>query len=212
MLLLKRLLFHISHYTQTIGSSRISGASRGLKNVVLEGKNSIPNGCNFSGKVNIGYATTLGYNNVLHGEINIGKYCQVGFDVAMHASNHPSKYMTTYINKNLFSGELRSLKEQKKIQIGNDVWIGHNAIIVGNVSIGNGVIIAAGAVVTKDIPAYSVVAGVPAKIIKKRFSAEIIDELEELQWWNKTEDELEKIKPLFFKDLSLSKSIYDGEK
>ena len=91
----------------------LSGFSRGLQNVVFEGKNAVPDRCNFSGKISLGYATTLGYNNFLHGNIIIGKYCQLGADVAIHTTNHPTSYLTTYINQNLFNGELKSLKEVK---------------------------------------------------------------------------------------------------
>lgn len=187
----------------------LSGYSRGIQNVNFEGKNAVPDRCNFSGKIKLGYGTTLGYNNFLHGNITIGKYCQLGADVAIHTTNHPTSYLTTYINKNLFEGELKELKEEKKVVIGNDVWIGHNVIIVGNVSIGNGAVLAAGSVVTKDVAPYTIVGGVPAKVIKKRFSDSIINEIEALQWWNKTEDELEKIKPLFFKDFLNRNSIYE---
>jgi acetyltransferase-like isoleucine patch superfamily enzyme len=187
----------------------ISGYSRGLQNVTFEGKNRIPDRCNFSGKINIGYATTLGYNNFFHGDIIIGKYCQIGADVAIHTTNHPTKYLSTYINKNLFDGELSQLKEVKKATIGHDVWIGHNAIIVGNVSVGNGAVIASGSVVTKDVPPYSIVVGVPAAPLRKRFSDAVIEEIEALKWWNMSKEELEKHKPLFFKDLSRSVSIYD---
>ena len=134
----------------------LSGFSRGLQNVVFEGKNAVPDRCNFSGKISLGYATTLGYNNFLHGNIIIGKYCQLGADVAIHTTNHPTSYLTTYINQNLFNGELKSLKEVKKVIIGHDVWIGHNVIVVGNVTIGNGAVLAAGSVVTKDVAPYAI--------------------------------------------------------
>jgi len=187
----------------------LSGFSRGLQNVTFEGKNAVPDGCNFSGKIKIGYATTLGYRNLLGGTISIGKYCQLGVDVALHATNHPISYMTTYINKNLFDGELKSLKQENVIAIGHDVWLGHGVVIVGNVTVGNGAIIAAGSVITKDVEPYAIVAGVPAKEIRKRFSDTIIQEIETLQWWDKSEQELEKIKPLFFKDFSNRHSIYE---
>ena len=187
----------------------LTGFSRGLQNATFEGKNIVPGQCNFSGTIKIGYATTLGVNNLLGGNISIGKYCQLGADVAIHATDHPVNYMTTYINKSLFSGELSKLKTIKKITIGNDVWVGHNVIIVGNVTVGNGAIIAAGSVVTKDVPPYSIVGGVPAKIIKKRFSDTIIQEIESLQWWDLSEEKLEKIKPLFFKNFENSQSIYN---
>lgn len=72
----------------------------------------------------------------------------------------------------------------ERINIGNDVWIGTNASILSGVTIGNGVVIGAGSVVTKDVPNYAIVAGSPARIIKYRFSEEIIQLLNEVCWWD----------------------------
>lgn len=206
---IKKILLYFLNTVEVKENIMLSGFSRGIQNVKFEGKNAVPDRCNFSGKIKIGYGTTLGYNNFFAGDITIGKYCQIGSDVAIHASNHPIHYLSTYINKNIFDGELKSLKDEKKVIIGNDVWIGHNVIIVGNVNVGNGAILAAGSVITKDVLPYSIVGGVPAKIIKKRFSDNIIQEIEKLQWWNYPESELEKIKPLFFKDFENKNSIYE---
>lgn len=206
---IKKILLYFLNTIDEKENVTISGFSRGLQNVSFAGKNAVPDRCNFSGKIKIGYATTLGYNNLLGGSITIGKYCQLGADIALHATNHPMNYMTTYINKNLFNGELKSLKQENKITIGNDVWMGHGVIVVGNVTIGNGAILAAGSVVTKNVAPYAVVAGVPAKEVKKRFSQAIIQEIEALHWWDLSEQELEKIKPLFFKDFTNRHSIYD---
>jgi virginiamycin A acetyltransferase len=206
---IKKILLYFLNAPDVRENVKLSGFSRGLQNVTFEGKNAVPDRCNFSGKIHIGYATTLGYNNLLGGNITIGKYCQLGVDVAIHATNHPIHHLTTYINSNLFDGELKQFKEENTITIGHDVWLGHNVIIVGNVTIGNGAILAAGSVVTKDVEPYSIVAGVPAKPLKKRFSEKVISEIEELQWWNLPEAELAKIKPLFFKNLEDANSIYD---
>lgn len=182
----------------------------GYQNVFYEGCNGVPARCQFIGtNICIGYKSTLGYNNLLSGAITIGKYCQLGSDVAFHASNHPMSYMTTYVNKSLFDGALKQLKEDKKITLGNDVWVGHGVIILGNVNVGNGAILAAGSVITKDVEPYTIVAGVPAKTVRKRFSALIVQEIEDLKWWDKSEKELEELKPLFFKNFTDKKSIYE---
>ena len=93
----------------------------------------------------------------------------------MYSSNHASK-----LNQPKF---LQSDFNPKSI-IGNDVWLGRNVIVTNGSNIGNGVIAAAGAVITKDIPDYAVVAGVPAKIIRYRFSEEQIQKLNEIKWWD----------------------------
>lgn len=188
----------------------IDSTTSGFMNVNFEGDNGIPEKCEFLGnEITIGYRTTLGRNNLLSGNIKIGKYCQLGANVALHASNHPISYMSTYINKNMFNGELKNLKKENNITIGNDVWIGHGVIIVGNVTVGNGAILAAGAVITKDVSPYTIVGGIPSKELKKRFSESVMLELEALKWWDLQDEELTKIKPLFFKNFSKANSLYD---
>ena len=79
--------------------------------------------------------------------------------------------------------------------IGNDVWIGYEAVIMAGVHIGNGAIIAARAVVTKDVPPYTIVGGVPARPIRKRFEEETIRKLETLQWWDWSAEKIQKCLP-----------------
>lgn len=177
-------------------------------NAIYEGENAVPEGCSFSGKIKLGFRTTLGINNMFFGNVIVGKYCQIGANIAFHATNHPTNHMTTYINERLFGG-LKELKTQKEIEIGNDVWIGHGVIILSGVKIGNGAIIGAGSIITKDVDSYSIVVGNPAKFIRKRFPDPIIQEIEALQWWNLSDSELEKIKPLFFKNFETANSIYE---
>ena len=76
------------------------------------------------------------------------------------------------------------------IVVGNDVWIGYEAVVLSGVTIGDGAIIGTRAVVTKDVPPYTIVGGIPAKPIRKRFSDEVISRLLELQWWNWSENRI----------------------
>lgn len=80
----------------------------------------------------------------------------------------------------------------EKLIIGNDVWIGYNAIILSGVKIGDGAIVATGAVVTKDVKPYEIVGGIPAKVIRKRFSDEVIIKLQKMKWWNWSVDKIKR--------------------
>ena len=88
-------------------------------------------------------------------------------------------------------------ESDKPIVIGNGAWIGMRCLILDGVTIGDGAIVAAGAVVTKDVPPYAIVGGVPAKVLKYRFSQEIIDRLLEIKWWNLPDEEITRVKDMF---------------
>lgn len=125
----------------------------------------------------------------------IGRYCSFAQNVYIFNGNHPlkNKSMHPFFYNPKFKYVDRDMIPRKKLIIGNDVWIGFNAIILPSVSkIGNGAVIGAGSVVTKDVPPFAVVAGNPAKIIKFRFSESKIQEITKSAWWNKNINELEK--------------------
>ena len=133
----------------------------------------------------------------------IGKFCQIGRNVEfiMNGANHQMNAVSTYPFY-IFQGWEQNppLKNDLPYKgdtiIGNDVWIGQNVTFLPGVHVGNGCIIGANAVVASNIPAYCVVAGNPAKIIKKRFDDEMIELLEKLKWWDRTPNEIQKIIPL----------------
>ena len=136
---------------------------------------------------------------------NIGAYCSIGPNFfcgwGLHATNglstSPTFYSTNSYNGLSFAKQDK-IMERKIIVIGNDVFIGSNVTVLDGVSIGNGAIIAAGAVVTNDIPAYAIVGGVPAKIIKYRFTDDEIAALQKIQWWNWDNDRLKDVEKYFF--------------
>lgn len=206
---IKKIIYYYLNTAYTKNGISVKGEVKGLKNVDFEGNNAVLNASNFNGKIKVGYATTFSTYNLIHGDIEIGKYCQFGPGASINTYNHPKKHITTYINKRLLNGNMAKYKTCKKTIISNDVWVGKDAIILGGIKIGNGAVIAAGSVVTKNVQDYQIVGGVPAKVIKSRFSETIINELLELQWWNKSENEIEKLKPLFEKDLTKVSSIYE---
>jgi len=122
----------------------------------------------------------------------IGKFCAIaeGIKFVMNGANHRMDGITTY-PFNIFAGgweEFTPTIEQLPFKgdtvIGNDVWIGQNVTIMPGIKVGDGAIIATGSVVTKDVSPYTIVGGNPARVIKKRFSEEIIELLLELKWWD----------------------------
>lgn len=136
--------------------------------------------------------------------VKIGNFCSLGQNITIINTLHPSKdfvsthpafYSTgkqagkSFALKDTFSEH--SLIEGRKVIIGNDVWIGSNATLMGGIKIGDGAIVGANSLVTKDIPPYAIVGGVPAKVIRYRFTPEQIEKIEKVQWWDKDDEWLE---------------------
>jgi virginiamycin A acetyltransferase len=144
-------------------------------------------------------------NNVLyHYPINkdrliIGKYCSIACrsKFIFTSANHSKQSLSTYPFPIFFDEWSLNVADITKawdnkgdIVIGNDVWIGYEAVILSGVKIGDGAIIGTRAVVTKDVPPYAIVGGVPARVIKKRFDEKVICKLMEIQWWNWDEEKV----------------------
>ena len=138
-------------------------------------------------------------NNVLyhypinHEQLVIGRFCSIacGAKFLFNSANHTLRSLSTYIFPVLFEEwglDVARIPEawdnRGDIVIGNDVWIGYEAVILAGVTIGDGAIVAARAVVTKDVPPYTIVGGVPARPIRKRFPDAEIAQLLELKWWD----------------------------
>lgn len=129
----------------------------------------------------------------------IGKFCSIAANVRINALEHPVERLTShkvsYRPNEYFKflgvdQDFRARRQEKRVTIGHDVWIGHGAVIMPGVTIGNGAVIGANAVVTRDVPDYMIAAGVPAKILKPRFSPEIAARISVSQWWDWPEDRL----------------------
>ena len=146
-------------------------------------------------------------NNVLYhypingDKLKIGKFCSIacGARFLFNSANHTMTSLSTYPFPIFFEEwglptDCASIAEawdnHGSITIGNDVWIGYEAVILSGVTIGDGAIIGARAVVTRDIPPYTIAAGVPAKPIRRRFDVETIARLEELRWWDWEEEKI----------------------
>ena len=138
-------------------------------------------------------------NNVLyHYPINrerlvIGKFCSIacGAKFLFNSANHTLRSLSTYIFPVLFEEwglDVERIPEawdnRGDIVIGNDVWIGYEAVVLAGVTIGDGAVIGTRAVVTRDVPPYTIVGGVPAKLIRTRFPEKTIQQLLELRWWD----------------------------
>jgi acetyltransferase-like isoleucine patch superfamily enzyme len=143
--------------------------------------------------------------------VNIGNFCSFAPGVLLLAHvDHRTDLASTYPLKTLFLNSRQSNFDphwtnqdaisRGGITIGHDVWIGQNAIILSGVSIGNGAIIGAGTVVTKNIPPYAIVVGNPGKVVKYRFSEDIIRKLQRLEWWNFSDNTIEELIPYFYED------------
>lgn len=136
---------------------------------------------------NIGKYTSVGRYSKIRNSV-IGRFCSISWDTTIGANSHPIHKLTTHsfpYNKQFGIAEaVVKDKKEETVCIGNDVWIGANSVILSGIHIGDGAIIGAGAVVTKDVPPYAVVGGVPAKVIKFRFDKEKQEILTKLKWWN----------------------------
>jgi acetyltransferase-like isoleucine patch superfamily enzyme len=150
----------------------------------------------------IGRYSAVGYQSELI-NCQVGSFCSIASNAYLGGAEHPLFWVSTspVFQAVSHSGPqkrfaLLPLPKAKTTIIGNDVWIGHRAIVKAGCVIGDGAVIGAGAVVTKDVPPYAIVGGVPAKVIKMRFSDAVINKLLEIRWWSFTEDQLRIIGPL----------------
>ena len=140
--------------------------------------------------VEIGDYSYCSSGTILFSGTKIGKYCSIGYNVQISCPVHPVHFISTspviYRNERISTycpwphNDILS-----PVTVGNDVWIGSNVVILQGTNIGDGAIIAAGAVVTKDVPSFSIVGGVPARIIGKRFDQDMQHKIEISEWWQK---------------------------
>lgn len=157
--------------------------------------------------VQLGKYSRIGINCKVT-DANIGNFTAIGQDTIIGLGSHPTNYLTSHSifykrgswgwHEDDWIAPIDFAKK-KHIEIGNDVWIGRRCLILDGVNIGDGAIVAAGAVVTKDIPPFAIVGGVPAKVIKIKYTQEMVEKLEQLKWWNLSDEEITKIIDLFHK-------------
>jgi virginiamycin A acetyltransferase len=158
--------------------------------------------------IEIGYGTAgwIDLNKFARGTV-FGNYCGISHDICRFNANHPPKYFTTHalLFNPLFGCTTEDVLPRTRLIVGHDVWIGLNSIILPSVnSIGNGAIIAAGSVVTKNVERYTIVGGNPAKLISHRFTPAVIERLEQSKWWLLSKEDLVKNKETFEKIVNFS--------
>lgn len=142
-------------------------------------------------EVELGNFTYIAENTSIS-KTSIGKFCSIGPNCKIGLGKHPSNtfvsthpiFFSTLKQAQISFADKSYFEEFENITIGNDVWLGANVIVIDGVNISDGVIVAASSVVTKDIPPYAIVGGVPAKIIKYRFKEDEIVNLLKIKWWD----------------------------
>lgn len=172
----------------SVGENSSVGDDTVLFNTVIGDRVAI-NRRNLFHSSQVGRFTYTGVNTVVK-RARIGMFCSISWNVSIGGKDHDMTRVTTnskwWFHK-LDSGvsiAMNEYDESGDCVIGNDVWISANAVILRDVVIGHGAVIGAGAVVTKDVEPYSIVTGVPARLVRKRFSDEVIASLLDIAWWD----------------------------
>lgn len=152
-----------------------------------------------------GVINVIQFDNNSNGNLRIGHFCSIAPEVSFVIDGeHNYKYVSTYPFKQRYLDGQDVSESKGNIDVGDDVWIGYRATILSGVSIGQGSIIAAGAVVVSDVLPYTIVGGVPAKIIGKRFEDDVIDEMMKLDYSELSNNKISIISDLLYKKVTVN--------
>ena len=160
-------------------------------------------GCEIGHSVAIGSYSYLSQRCIIGSGV-VGSFCSIGYDCQIGMPEHPLERISTspftYGRRNIFDHPPSWEDFPVPPEIGNDVWIGSRAIVLQRVRIGHGAVVAAGAVVTQDVAPYTIVGGVPARILRKRFDDDVIRSLADWQWWDQVDREPQVVAAMFAAD------------
>jgi len=139
-----------------------------------------------NGHHNFGAYTYMRSGGELYGNTTVGRFCSIGQNViiGLERNKHPTNWLSTSLFSKNIEKNYESIAANGTTIIGNDCWIGRDVVIMSGVTIGDGAIVGAKALVTCDVPPYAIFAGIPAKLIKYRFSDELIERVRKTYWWD----------------------------
>lgn len=139
--------------------------------------------------------------------VTVGKYCAIGDGVRVVTSNHEVNRANMQINLQRRLGFPPLIASRGPVTIGNNVWIGDAAILLSGVTVGDGSVIGAGSVVTRSVPPFSIAAGAPARVLRRRFDDQVVERLTTLSWWDWPEERIEANRELFEADLASDSAL-----
>lgn len=218
--MIKNIMVSLIHKWKNKNRCRFTKSSIINAECSFEGANFLDKNCVLLSS-DLGYGSYLGNNSKII-KTKVGRYVCIGPNVEIISGQHPTRKFVSihpifysvkkqvgfsFVKKQLFQEEIFLDKENKyHVILENDIWIGNGAKIMEGVRIHNGAIIAAGSVVTRDVEPYSIVGGIPARLIRYRFEQNDINYLQNLEWWNKDKNWLEE-HAILFEDINKLKDF-----
>ncbi len=184
-------------FSKTLGKEPLIHPTSVVKNCRLGAYTELGDHCVLEETELGDYSYCFGQNDVIYARL--GKFNSIATGVRINPVQHPAKlraaahhftYRCSHYGFGADDNSLIEWRRQNRVVTGHDVWLGHNAVIMGGVTIGDGAVVGAGAVVTHDVAPYEIVGGVPARHIGWRYSEEIIAAMERIRWWEWSHEEL----------------------